>query len=180
VCGSTNQDIALDTRIIKGIIALGALALSVSLFVRGKWVTGIFAVLLTAVLVLVVLRSMRMIIAFFYIRQQKVDKARTWLNRINPDHLWKNQKGYYYFLMGSVDIQTNSLAQSEKFFRTALQHGLRLDHDRAAVYLNLAVITANKRKKREAIHFLNEAKKFDGKGYLKNDIKQVSKLVNSI
>jgi hypothetical protein len=101
-------------------------------------VTGIFAVLLTAVLVLVVLRSMRMIIAFFYIRQQKVDKARTWLNRINPDHLWKNQKGYYYFLMGSVDIQTNSLAQSEKFFRTALQHGLRLDHDRAAVYLNLS------------------------------------------
>jgi len=170
----------VDTRIIKGIIALGSLTWTVSLFVKGKWVSGIFAVLLTAVIVLFALRSIRLVLAFFYIRQQKMDKARKWLNRINPDHLWKKQRGYYYFLMGSVDIQTNSLAQSEKYFRSALQHGLRMDHDRAAVYLNLAVITANKRKKREAINLLNEAKKLDGKGYLKNDIRQVSKLVNSI
>ena len=107
-------------------------------------------------------------------------KAKEWLEKINPNHLWKNQKGYYYFLLGSVDVQKSSLAQSEKYFRQALNHGLRLDHDKAAVYLNLAVITANKRKKREAITLLNEAKKFDTKGYLKNDIKQVSKMVNSI
>ncbi|MFN8777733.1 MAG: tetratricopeptide repeat protein [Flavobacteriales bacterium] len=170
----------LDTRIIKGLIALASLAWTVSLFMRGKWISGIFATLLTAVLVLVVLRSMRMIVVFFYMRQQKIEQARKWLMRIHPDHLWKKQKGYYYFMLGSVDIQSNSLAQSEKYFRTALQHGLRMDHDRAAVYLNLAIITANKRKKREAINYLNEAKKLDGKGYLKNDIRQVSKLVNSI
>lgn len=175
-----NTNYEVDTRIIKGLIALASLAWTVNVFMQGRWVSGIFMILLTVLIVLLSLRSIRLVLAFFYIRQQKIDKARKWLNRINPDHLWKKQKGYYYFLMGSVDIQTNSLAQSEKYFRTALQHGLRMDHDRAAVYLNLAVITANKRKKREAINLLNEAKKLDAKGYLKNDIRQVSKLVNSI
>jgi hypothetical protein len=55
-----------------------------------------------------------------------------------------------------------------------------MDHDKAAVYLNLAVIAANKRKKREAINYINEAKRYDTKGYMKNDIKQLSKMVQSI
>jgi len=170
----------MDTRIIKSIVALSALAFNTYLFVLGRWGWGITLLIITAILVIVVFRSTRMIMVFYQMRMQRMDKAKTWLNRINPEHLWAKQKGYYYFLLGSADIQTNSLAQSEKNFRTALQHGLRLDHDKAAAYLNLAVISANRRKKREAITLLNEAKKYDSKGYLKNDIKQVSKMVNSI
>lgn len=171
---------SIDTRIIKSLIALAFLAWTVYLFATGHWVQGIFSFLFTALLVLLVLRSIRLVLAFFQMRQQKMDKAKMWLERINPNHLWKNQRGYYHFLLGSVDVQKSSLAQSEKHFRQALSHGLRMDHDKAAVYLNLAVISANRRKKREAVNFLNEAKKYDGKGYLKNDIKQVSKMVNSI
>jgi len=170
----------IDSRIIKGVVALALLAYTVYLFATGHWGWGIFMVLVSAVAVLLVLRSIRLIMVFFQMRQQKMDKAIQWLDRINPDHLWKNQKGYYYFLRGSAEVQNKSLGQSEKNFRQALSHGLRLDHDKAAVYLNLAVISANRRKKREAITLLNEAKKFDTKGYLKNDIKQVSKMVNSI
>lgn len=171
---------SLDGRIIK--IALAALSLfyTVYLFVEGNWISGIFMTLLSAVLVLLVFRSIRLILAFFQLRQQKMEKAKAWLERINPDHLWKGQRGYYYFLLGSVDVQKNSLSVSEKYFRTALSHGLRMDHDKAAVYMNLAVIMANKRKKREALHMLNEAKKYDTKGYLKNDIRQIGKMVNSI
>lgn len=171
---------AIDSRIIKGLIALGSLAYTVYLFIDGHWISGIFMLLLTAVLVLLVMRSIRLVLAFFQMRQQKMEKAKEWLERTNPNHLWKNQRGYFYFLLGSVDVQKASLAQSEKNFKLALQHGLRMDHDKAAVYLNLAVINANKRKKREAIQLLNEAKRYDTKGYLKNDIKQVSKMVNSI
>jgi len=170
----------MDTRIIKSIIAAAAIAFNTYLFVQGRWGWGITLLFATAVLVLVVFRSTRMIMVFYQMRMQRMDKAKIWLNRINPEHLWAKQKGYYYFLLGSADIQTNSLSQSEKNFRTALQHGLRLDHDKAAAYLNLAVISANRRKKREAITLLNEAKKYDSKGYLKNDIKQVSKMVNGI
>jgi tetratricopeptide (TPR) repeat protein len=170
----------MDTRIIKSIIAAAAIAFNTYLFVQGRWGWGITLLFATALLVLVVFRSTRMIMVFYQMRMQRMDKAKTWLNRINPDHLWAKQKGYYYFLLGSADIQTNSLSQSEKNFRTALQFGLRLDHDKAAAYLNHAVISANRRKKREAITLLNEAKKYDSKGYLKNDIKQVSKMVNGI
>lgn len=170
----------IDSRIIKSLIALAFLAWTINLFITGHWVQGIFSLLFTALLVLLVTRSMRLVMAFFQLRQQKMDKAKMWLERINPNHLWKNQKGYYHFLLGSVDVQKSSLAQSEKHFRQALSHGLRMDHDKAAVYLNLAVISANRRKKREAINLLAEAKKYDAKGYLKNDIKQVSKMVNSL
>jgi tetratricopeptide (TPR) repeat protein len=170
----------MDTRIIKSIIAAAAIAFNTYLFVQGRWGWGITLLFATAVLVLVVFRSTRMIMVFYQMRMQRMDKAKTWLNRINPNHLWAKQKGYYYFLLGSADIQTNSLSQSEKNFKAALQYGLRLDHDKAAAYLNLAVISANRRKKREAITLLNEAKKYDSKGYLKNDIKQVSKMVNGL
>lgn len=171
---------SIDTRIIKGLVALASLAFTTYLFIIGKWGWGIFMILVSAVFVLVVLRSLRMIMVFFYMRQQKMDKSKKWIDRINPNHLWKNQKGYYYFLLGSSEVQNKSLSQSEKNFKQALAYGLRLDHDKAAVYLNLAVISANKRKKREAMLLLNEAKKYDSKGYLKSDIKQVSKMVNSI
>ncbi|MBX7052572.1 MAG: DUF2892 domain-containing protein [Flavobacteriales bacterium] len=171
---------AIDSRIIKGIITLGILAFTVYLFAIGRWGWGILMILVTAVAVLLTIRSIRLIMVFFRMRQQRMDKAKEWLDKINPDHLWKNQKGYYYFLLGSAEVQNKSLSQSEKNFRQALSYGLRMDHDKAAVYLNLAVISANKRKKREAITLLNEAKKYDTKGYLKNDIKQVSKMVNSI
>jgi tetratricopeptide (TPR) repeat protein len=170
----------MDTRIIKSILAAAAIAFNTYLFILGRWGWGITLLFVTAVLVVVVFRSTRMIMVFYQMRMQRMDKAKLWLNRINPEHLWSKQKGYYYFLLGSADIQTNSLSQSEKHFRTALQYGLRLDHDKAAVYLNLAVISANRRKKREAITLLNEAKKYDSKGYLKNDIKQVSKMVNGL
>lgn len=171
---------SIDGRIVKIAIAAAALAYTIYLFVSGSWISGIFMTLLAAILVLLVFRSIRLILAFLQIRQQKMEKAKEWLERINPDHLWKNQKGYYYFLLGSVDVQKNSLSQSEKYFRTALSHGLRMEHDKAAVYLNLAVILANKRKKREAMAMITEAKKYDSKGYLKNDIKQVSKMINSL
>ncbi len=171
---------SIDTRIIKGIVALGVLAFNIYLFVIGRWGWGITMLLVTTIMVLVTMRSMRLIMVFFYMRQQKMEKSKAWLMKVNPDHLWKGQKGYYYFLLGSSEVQNKSLAQSEKNFRQALSFGLRMDHDKAAVYLNLAVIAANRRKKREAITHLNEAKKYDTKGYLKGDIKQVSKMVNSI
>jgi tetratricopeptide (TPR) repeat protein len=121
-----------------------------------------------------------MIVVFYHLQRQNLDKAKVWLNKINPNHLWKAQKGYYHFLLASTEMQNQSLAQSEKNLRTALQYGLKQDHDKAAVYLNMAVIAANKRKKREAMIHLQEAKKLDTKGYLKRELKEVQKMVNSI
>ena len=103
-----------------------------------------------------------------------------YLLKINPEKLWNNQKGYYYFLLATADMQNQSMANSEKNLRTALNYGLRMDHDKAAAYLNLSVLAANKRKKREAMMHLNEAKKFDTKGYLKKDIKEVQSALENL
>lgn len=168
----------MDTRIIKGAVALLSLAYTVYLYATGHWGSGIGMTLLSAVLILVFLRSMRMIMVFFYLRQQNMDKGKKWLNRINPDHLWKNQKGYFYFLTGSTQLETN-LNEAEKNLKKALVFGLRADHDKAAVKLNLAAIASAKRKPKEAQMLLIEAKKLDTKGLLKNDIKTFEKALKN-
>jgi hypothetical protein len=170
----------MDTRIIKFLVAALSLFYTTTLFINGSWGTGIFMILVSTVLVLVCFRSTRLIVVFYYMQRQNLEKAKSWLLKINPDRLWNKQKGYYYFLLATADMQNQSMANSEKNLRTALNYGLRMDHDKAAAYLNLSVLAANKRKKREAMMHLNEAKKFDTKGYLKKDIKEVQKMLNSI
>jgi hypothetical protein len=51
--------------------------------------------------------------------------------------------------------------------------------DKAAVYLNLAVLSGNKNDKMTATMHLKKAEALDSKGYLKNDIKQVKKMLNA-
>ncbi len=170
----------IDTRIIKGVIAAGMIALAVWLFTEGETLWGIIVSLAAIVASFLVFRSIRIIRAMFALRSQKMDKARKYLDQINPAHLWKRQQGYYYLLMGTANADKNSFAQSEKYFKQALSSGLRYDHDKAMVFMNLSVLTANKRKKREAINLLNEAKKYDTKGMMKDQLKQVSKMINQI
>jgi len=43
---------------------------------------------LTIILTLTTLRSMRMVMAFVNLRQQKMPEARKWLSRIRTNHLW--------------------------------------------------------------------------------------------
>lgn len=168
----------MDTRIIKGLVAALSLAYTVQLFATGHWGSGIGMVFVTAIAVLAFLRSVRMIFVFFNLQQQKLDKAKKWIGRINPKHLWKNQRGYYYFLKGSTQMETN-LNEAERDLRKALSIGLRKDHDKAAVKLNLAAIAGAKRRTKEAQVLLAEAKRLDKKGMLKNDIKMIEKAMKN-
>lgn len=169
----------MDTRIVKGLVALLSLVYTTDLFINGRIGAGIGMLLVSAVLVLVLLRSTRLIMVFFYMRQQKMDKAIVWLDRINPDRLWKKQQGYYYFLRGSIEVNSSSLSQSEKHFKKALSLGLRMNHDKAAAKLNLAVIAASKQRPKEAAILIREAEKLDTKGMLKNDIKEIKRQMKS-
>lgn len=168
----------MDTRIIKVIVALASIAYTVYLYATGHWGSGIGMTFVSIILVLAVMRSVRMIFVFFNLQQQKVDKAKKWLNRINPNHLWKRQQGYYYFLLGSTSMETN-LTEAERHLRKALSIGLRKDHDKAAVKLNLAAIASAKRRMKEAKLLLAEAKKLDKKGMLKSDIKMIEKAMKN-
>ena len=78
--------------------------------------------------------------AFVHLRQQNMEKAKTWLARIKENQLWPRQRGYYYFLMGSMTMEQN-MNDAEKFIKRALQLGLK-DHDKAVANLNLAVVAS--------------------------------------
>ena len=168
----------MDTRIIKIAIAAASVAYTVYLYATGHWGSGIGMTFVSIILILVCLRSLRMVMVFFQMRQQKMDKARKWLGRINPSHLWKKQQGYYYFLQGNMAMEHN-LNEAERHLRKALSLGLRMDHDKAAVKLNLAAIASAKRKTREALSLLNEAKRLDKKNVLKSDIKMIEKAIKN-
>lgn len=171
------QNIYMDTRIIKIAIGIASLAYTVYLFITGSIWGGIGMVFVTAIIGILVFRSLRMIAAFFYLRKQKIDKATNMMSKINPEKLWARQKGYYNFMMGNLELQGNKLSTAEKFMRRALKEGLQMDHDKAAATLNLAMISLAKQRPREAKIFIAEAKKLDKKGMMKNDIKQVEQMM---
>ena len=65
--------------------------------------------------------------------------------------------------------QTN-LNQAEKFFKKAIELGLNMDMDLAVAKLNLAGIALSRRRKLEATNLINEVKKLDKQGMLKEQI----------
>ena len=129
-------------------------------------------VLVAGIGVLATLQSLRLIMAFAYLRQQKMDDARKWLARINPNHLWKRRRAYYHFLMGSLTMEQN-MNEAAKQLKLALDLGLKQSYDQAAAKLNLAVVASAQRRPQQAKALLSECKRLDEKGMLKKDIKLV-------
>ena len=128
--------------------------------------------ILTILLVLISLRSMRLVMAFVYLRQQKMEEAKTWLGRVRVNQLWPRQRGYYYFLMGSLTMEQN-MNDAEKLLKQAISLGLKHKHDEAAAKLNLAVVASTRRNLPEAKKLINECKRLDEKGMMTRDIKMV-------
>ena len=166
------------TRLLKLVLAAASLGTTVMLYVEGAWGSAVGMTLLTAVLILVNLRSVRLVVAFANLRMQRMEEAVKWLRRITPEQLWPGQRGYYHFLLGSVTMQQN-LHEAESHLRKALSLGLKQDHDKAAVKLNLAVCMSAKQDRKKALIMIQEAKRLDTKGMLKNDIKQVEAMIKN-
>ena len=89
------------------------------------------------------------------------------------------QQGYYHYLHGVIESQTN-LTKAEKSFRKALGFGLSMSADEAMAKLSLAGILMQKRRKREATTLLNEAKKADKHNMLGQQIKMMQQQMKKI
>jgi len=165
-------------RLFKLLFAAASLAYTVLLYTQGSWGAAVGMTLLSIVLVLANLRSVRLVVAFANLRMQRMEEAVKWLNRIKPSQLWPGQRGYYHFLLGSVTMQSN-LNEAESHLRKSLTLGLKQDHDKAAVKLNLAVCMSAKQDRKKAMIMIQEAKRLDTKGMLKNDIKQVEAMIKN-
>lgn len=166
---------------IKIILAGLITAWAVYQFTLGNIGNGIFLLLLAGIFILLYYKNEFILLAFLQLRKQNFNGTKKWLSYIkNPETaLVKKQQGYYNFLHGVMVSQTN-LTQAEKFLRKAIKLGLNMDHDMAMAKLQLAGIVLTKRRKREATILMNEARKLDKHGMLKEQIQQMKQQMKRV
>jgi hypothetical protein len=169
-----NKNIKL---VLAGLTALWA----VYEFSQGHIMNGVAILLLTGIFVLFYFKNEFVLLAFLQLRRQNFDGAKKWLSYIkNPEAaLTQKQQGYYNYLHGIMLSQTN-ITQAEKFLKKAVKLGLSMDHDLAMAKLQLAGIAMTKRRKREATTLMNEAKKLDKHGMLKDQINMMKQQMKKI
>lgn len=166
---------------IKLVIAGLLIATAIWQFIEGEIGNGIFLLLLSSIFIFLYFKNEMILLAFLRLRKQDFEGAKKWLDKIkNPEAaLVTKQQGYYWYLHGLMISQTN-ITQAEKFFKRALKLGLSMDHDLAMAKLNLAGIAMTKRRKREATILLNEAKKLDKQGMMKDQIRMMKEQMKKI
>lgn len=166
------------TRIILSVALLG---LSIYQFWDGEIGNGIFILLLMILSIVTIWFNEVMLMVFLAVRRGNFDKAEKRLDLIKkPELMVKGQEAYYYLMRGMILIQRNQMSKSEGFFKKALNTGLYMDHDKAMAKLNLAAIAGAKRRKREALNWLAQAKKDDTKKMLTDQIKMIKQQMGKI
>lgn len=166
---------------IKLALAVLSLAWSVYEFTEGHIGNGIAILFLVGIFVLLYFKNEFILLAFLQLRRQNFAGAQKWLSYIkNPSAaLIRKQEGYYNYLQGIMLSQTN-ITQAEKYFKKAIRLGLAMNHDLAMAKLQLAGIAMTKRRKREATTLMNEAKKLDKHGMLKEQIQMLKQQMKRI
>lgn len=168
-------------RIIKIILASLLFLYSIYQFYEGNIGNGIGLIFLVSFVVLLIFKNEHVMLSFWYLRKNKLEKAQKALSRIkHPEQLLKKQEAYYYYLTGLIESQLQGVGKAEKFFKRALTLGLRMDQDKAVAKLNLAAIAMYKRRKREATTLLSEAKKLDKHNMLADQIKQLQQQMKKV
>ena len=166
------------TRIILSVLLL---ALSIYEFWDGEIGNGIFILLLMIIAIITIFFNEVMLMVFLAVRKGDFEKAEKRLDLIKKPELMVNgQEAYYYLIKGMILIQKNQMSKSEGFFKKAINTGLFMDHDKAMAKLNLAAIAGSKRRKREALNWLAQAKKDDTKKMLTEQIKLVKQQMGKI
>lgn len=166
---------------IKLVIAGLIIAWAVYQFVEGNIMNGISLLLLSGIFILFYFKNEFILLSFLQLRKQNFDGAKKWLAYIKKPEssLTTKQQGYYNYLHGIMLSQTN-ITQAEKFLKKAVKLGLSMDHDLAMAKLQLAGIAMTKRRKREATTLMNEAKKLDKHGMLKEQMQMMKQQMKKI
>jgi len=168
-------------KVFKLLISIVIFGFSIQQFMVDNIGNGIALIFLSLTFLLLYFKNEILIIAFLRMRKQDLDGTEKWLLRIkNPESsLIKKQVGYYNYLFGIVYSQKN-LTIAEKYFKKAISFGLNMNQDLAMAKLSLAGILMQKRRKREAVFLLNEAKKLDKHGLLTQQIKLMQTQIKRI
>ena len=162
------------SNIIRLIIACVVMGAAVALCAFGFWWWGILVLFLGGVVLLSYFFNENMILAQWFLRKEKSEKAEEWLLKVTDyeKQLNKSQHGYYNLLIGLIESRKSPL-KSEKYFKKSLSIGMKMSHNTALAKLSLAGIAMAKRNKREAQMYLSEATKDDKNKLLTDQIKMM-------
>lgn len=162
------------SKVLRFVIAALILTAAIWQFIEGNIGNGILLVLLSGLVVLSYFKNERLLIAFWFVRKEKLAKAGKVLATLkNPEKsLIKRQLAYYYFLNGLVNSQVN-LNVAESFFKKAISTGLKMDHDVAMAKLQLAAAAMQKRQKGVAKKYLADVKKLDKGKMFREQVKML-------
>src|ERR1700743_2548436 len=162
------------SNIVRLIIACIVLGAAVALCAFGFWGWGILVLFLGGIVLLSFFFNENMILAQWFLRKEKSEKAEEWLGKITDyeKQLNKSQHGYYNLLIGLLESRKAPM-KSEKYFKKALSLGMKMSHNIALAKLSLAGIAMAKRNKREAQMYLQEATKDDKNKLLADLIKMM-------
>jgi hypothetical protein len=167
--------------IIKCALALSSLFFTVYLFATGSWGWGITFIFITAIIGLTFIRNENIILALNQMRVGNHEKAYKYLKRITyPQVLFRKQRAYYFYLCGMLGSRELGLTKSEQLIRKALAIGLRTDQDKAVSNMHLGAICLQTGRKREAIVFIDEAKRLDKGRVLSDQLKQLKKQTSQV
>lgn len=166
---------------IKLIIACSLFIYAIYQFIENYIGNGIFCIFMCGMFMLLYFKNEIIFLAFLRLRKQDFNGTEKWLNKIsNPESsLVKKQQGYFFYLHGIIKSQTN-LTIAEKNFKKAINLGLSFNHDLAMAKMSLAGISMQKRRKREAVMLLAEAKKLDRQGMLSSQMKLMQQQLKKI
>ena len=111
---------------------------------------GIVVFLLAAFPILLYFKNEYILLAFWQLRKQNMEKAAEWLTKITDykGQLHKTQYGYFHYLLGLTQAQDHP-TKVEPLMKKALEYGLNMKHDRAMATLNLAAAAISKGRKQE-------------------------------
>src|SRR5665213_443894 len=162
------------SNIIRFIIACVFFVGAVALCVFGLWWWGILTLFVGGLFLLSFFFNENMILAQWFLRKEKTDKAEAWLSKVSnyEKQIHKRQHGYYNLLIGLIESRKSPL-KSEKYFKKSLSLGMSMSHNTALAKLSLAGIAMAKRNKREAQMYLQEAAKDDKNKLLTDQIKMM-------
>lgn len=167
--------------ILRIFIAITLLFGTIILFSTGYWGWGITSVLPLALVILSFFRNEQVILALNQMRLGNQDKAKMYINRIKaPEYMPRRQHAYVLYLKALMNAQDLGMAQSEQLLRKAMSIGLRRDEDNAVARMHLAGICAQTGRRPEASALLNEAKKYDKNGMLKDQIKMLQSQMQAV
>lgn len=159
---------------IKFVIAAIIIALGVYLMFNRNIGWGIVLVILSAIPIALFFKNEYILLAFWQLRKQNMEKASHFLAKITnyQSQLHKSQYGYFHYLQALTTAQEQP-AKTEALMKKALEYGLNMKHDRAMAKLNLAASALSKGRKTEAQKLLEEAKQLDSAGMMTDQIKMM-------